>query len=583
MANTIFEKDEIISFTDNGREYRFKAIKDGEEGSGSVYGPAYDEINHCKVFLKKYTDPAPRCSWFADFVAYQHKIYEKIGNSEHAKNMIAGQKGYFQEPRGRFWQIIEFIDNSRDLKQYLEAPDTTWEQRKTFAAVFMYAMKVLHEEVGLVHGDLKPQNLLLVPAGQNYVIKLIDFDRPLLLDEGKIPWEEEGFLGSPGYYSPEHLRHIRPDTKSDVFTCGIILYEMLTGRHPYNGEYNTIQDLEALTVPAIPLLGSYGNAKQDQKISEMLQSMLDLDPSKRPTAAEVHECLTAVVVGGRRAPGKKTQLPIVQEMPFSAKRPGAADVVLLIDSTGSMGECIEAIKNKIHDFIHILATGTQEVLPVEDCRLRVVGYRDFTDCCANDTIAKKYRKFGGGGWFLDHPFTRNVEEMFHQLDSLKALGGGPPQESLLDALSLVMRAPVLPRGQENAENADQGHFWRSGGVGKVIVVFTDAGFHDEMSYSSAATKFDEGARYDFDLSGGNLDDVENAIHASHCKIYLFGPNIAQYEEFGELSKVVLLPSDENSGEGLVRSISDPGKFSSIIENIVKGISRSASECVDIPL
>ena len=68
MANIRFEKDQIIAGSYQGRPYRFQILKDAEEGSGSVYGPAMDLIANRKVFLKKYIDPAPRTEWLPAFI-----------------------------------------------------------------------------------------------------------------------------------------------------------------------------------------------------------------------------------------------------------------------------------------------------------------------------------------------------------------------------------------------------------------------------------------------------------------------------------------------------------------------------------
>lgn len=242
--NTIPKKGETISGSYNGCNYKYIMLKEGEQGSGSIYGPAMDEITGKKVFLKKYNDPGPKCRWYKDFLSYQKKIYEQFAKSEESAKLVAKAK-FFLEPNKRYWQEIEYIDNSKNLREYLDSSETTWEQRMTFAKVFMYAMKILHEDVRLVHADLKPENILLVPSsdGKSYQIKLIDFDRPILLDEEIIPWEKDaGFLGTQGYFSPEHLKGIRPITKSDIFTCGLILYELLSKNgKPYASDYQYIR------------------------------------------------------------------------------------------------------------------------------------------------------------------------------------------------------------------------------------------------------------------------------------------------------------------------------------------------------
>lgn len=613
MANTIFAKDEIIEGEYNGQPYKFRALKEGVEGSGSVYGPGLDLINDKKIFLKKYVDPAPRSPWFNAFVDYQNKIQEKIDKSNNAKQLIAGIHLYFQDERRRFWQTIEYVENSKDLQEYLKSKSTTWEQRITFAKVFMFAMKVLHQEVRLVHGDLKPANLLLVPQGKNnYSIKLIDFDRPILLDEAEIPWESsEGFIGSPGYYSPEHLKRERPTEKSDVFTCGLILYELLTKEgHPFN--YASVSKDYNVNEAAVPhLLGTFGSEKFDNEVADMLHRMLEPSPDDRPTAEEVHQAL----IRGNSATAPKTtsKTRTTKKPPFvdapvqlrDEREPlkGAADIVFLLDSTGSMGPCIAALKENIHVLIETLVRGDEQkgIVPVQDWRARVVGYRDFLDCNKNEKIANTYRKFGKGGWFISNPFTRDKDVLHSQLDSLKAFGGGAVRsnstvrlsrggsqgantesspESLLDALMLVLKSGYLPIEKQDDDSEDA-RAWRKNGVGRIVVVFTDAGFHPTMSYNAQNSFFEEAQLYPINLKGAGLDELENAIQTGFFKVYVFAPQKAEYDELSDLSNVMIMQSDEENG-GLSNMVNEE-HIARLIEDIIKGVSRSSSDFREIPL
>ena len=598
MADTIFRKDDIVEGEYDGKPYKFRALKGGVEGSGSVYGPGIDLIKNQKVFLKKYVDPAPRSPWFNAFVEYQNKIQDNIAKSRNARQLIAGIHLYFQDGRRRFWQAIEYVENSRDLKEYLESSATTWEQRMVFAKVFMFAMKVLHQEVHLVHGDLKPANLLLVPQGNNnFSIKLIDFDRPILLDEENIPWAQDaGYIGSPGYYSPEHQKRERPAEKSDIFTCGLILYELLTKEgHPFNFASVTA-DYNTNNAPIPHLLGSFGNEHLDNDVANMLHRMLEPNPNDRPTADEVHQillCRSGAVNSAESVAHQTTESARVSDpfgnmsvQPQTRQEPqkGAADIVFLIDATNSMRPCIDALKSHIHTFIEALVCGDEEkgIAPVEDWRARVVGYRDFLDCNKNGKIAKTYQKFGKGGWFLSKPFTKNEDELHDQLNSLKPFGGGKdPKESLLDALMLVLKSGYLPVNQQNDENTAEGIAWRKKGVGRIVIVFTDAGYHSVMSYASQNTHFEEGLAYPLNLKGAGLDELQNAIESGFFKIYVFAPSISDYDELSDLSNVMIMQSDDE--EGGLSNIVDDNHIARLIEDIIRGVSRSSSDYREIPL
>src|SRR4029450_12438554 len=106
----------------------------------------------------------------------------------------------------------------------------------TWTKVLLAGVAALHE-ARVVHCDLKPANAYLIAdptIGAGYQLKLIDMDFSVLADQ-RAPWHgHQGYVGSDNYRSPEPLtKGAVPGLASDVFTCGLILYELLAGVHPY--------------------------------------------------------------------------------------------------------------------------------------------------------------------------------------------------------------------------------------------------------------------------------------------------------------------------------------------------------------
>ena len=181
---------------------------------------------------------------------------------------------------------------------------------------------------------------------------------------------------------------------------------------------------------------------------------------------------------------------------------------------------------------------------------------------------------------INNAFTSDENELHRQLDSLKAFGGGPdPQESMLDALMLVMKSGYVSQARPGSGDA---YKWRTNGVGRVVIVFTDAGYHPEMAYGPSRTRFDEKDIYIQDLEGGGLDDIQTAIESGHFKIYIFAPDIKDYEEFSELSNVMIFNNGTENG-GFSATIEDGSAFTRLIDDIVKGVSRSSSDFRDMPM
>jgi len=253
------------------------------------------------VFLKQYKSPSCKVSWYSDYVDYQEDLKDRIEGS-FVKNMAVSFIDLFEEKAGpmTYFQVFEFVDGGEDLSKILERIELdsrsfSWEQRVIFAKVMMGSIRQLHA-AKIIHCDLKPENLQLFEEPEisaRYRLKLIDMDFSILSDK-KAPWHgEQGYVGTPGYLSPEHLAGKTPLMASDIFTCGLIMYELLAeGGHPYQldeEEYASAVQEHRVGVPK--LAGDMIGRAIDDHVAEMMYTCLSTDPSKRPTAEEVLDIL----------------------------------------------------------------------------------------------------------------------------------------------------------------------------------------------------------------------------------------------------------------------------------------------------
>ncbi len=127
--------------------------------------------------------------------------------------------------------IVMELVNGITLKDYMkEKGKLSADETVNCSSQIAKALAHAHER-GIIHRDIKPQNIMLLKDG---LIKVADFGIASLQNDIELPTEEA--LGSVHYIAPEQARGHQPDARSDIYSLGIVMYEMLTGKLPYNGE-----------------------------------------------------------------------------------------------------------------------------------------------------------------------------------------------------------------------------------------------------------------------------------------------------------------------------------------------------------
>jgi serine/threonine-protein kinase len=149
--------------------------------------------------------------------------------------------------------------------------------------------EVLQEahSIGLIHRDLKPSNLMVLDAGSpREKIKVMDFGLAKTTQRAKEisdAEQKEYMVGTPAYMSPEQARGEEIDPRSDIYSIGVILYELLTGRLPFPG-MNTMDAMLAHAIDAPPPMSSE-DVWITPAIERVVMSCLAKDPTQRPPSA----------------------------------------------------------------------------------------------------------------------------------------------------------------------------------------------------------------------------------------------------------------------------------------------------------
>jgi hypothetical protein len=140
-------------------------------------------------------------------------------------------------------------------------------------AVAAEALAYAHA-AGIVHGDIKPANLMRTAET---AVKIMDFG--LARGAGANLARDGGLLGTPAYMAPEQIRGQTVDGRADLFSLGVVLYELLTGARPFAGE--TISSVIYRVVHEEPRAASAVNPRVDAELSSLLRRALAKDPRER--------------------------------------------------------------------------------------------------------------------------------------------------------------------------------------------------------------------------------------------------------------------------------------------------------------
>jgi len=200
------------------------------------------------------------------------------------------------------FMVMEFLEG-RSLEGIIEASPITPVQAAAVMLDVCNALAAAHT-VGIVHRDLKPANIFVAKRGESLVPKILDFGISKITSAmGDIRMTRTGaVLGSPAYMSPEQARGRSDiDGRADIWAVGVILYEAVSGKLPFNGE-NYNQVMMSITLdPATPL--SMVAPHVDKDFLALVEACLQKDRDQRPANMEALAGMLDAYVAPRAADG----------------------------------------------------------------------------------------------------------------------------------------------------------------------------------------------------------------------------------------------------------------------------------------
>ena len=249
----------------------------GRGGMGHVYSAHHDEKGERREVVVKMIAPplAQQPQAMARFER-EAKRLDGLRHSNIVEMFDYGRDG------GRAYIVMEFVDGEL-LSDYMSRKG-----RLTLAEFVPIAAQVL-KGVGHAHSrdlmirDIKPANVMLCERkGRANFVKIIDFGLAKML-EGEEDITKQHFIGTSGYLSPEQIKGIHIDLRVDVYALGVLFYQMLSGRMPFEAENDTTllyKHVHEFPTPLSEVLPEGHNVPDE--LVHMIHDCLEKDPEQRP-------------------------------------------------------------------------------------------------------------------------------------------------------------------------------------------------------------------------------------------------------------------------------------------------------------
>jgi serine/threonine protein kinase len=245
----------------------------GEGGLGIVYG-AQDTRLHRPVAIK--------------FIRREHRDVAQIEEQFFKEAIHASQINHpnivtiydYGHYNAQPFIIMEFL-NGYTLDEFKLKPADDWQTFSLIALQILEALEVAHEN-RLFHGDIKPSNIMVVPSRTKIpTIKVFDFglSRILKIDLKQVVERDETLYGSINYMAPEQFRRDLIDGRTDLYAAGVIFYQMLSNRLPFEADDPHALIEKVVFTDPIPLKEQ--NTRIPNYIESSIMKLIEKDPARR--------------------------------------------------------------------------------------------------------------------------------------------------------------------------------------------------------------------------------------------------------------------------------------------------------------
>jgi serine/threonine protein kinase len=250
---------------------RYQIVDTIGTGATSRVARAFDPMIGRHVAIKLFSPQLAEGEGRERFI----KEARVVGQISHPSIVALHDMG-IDEASSTPYLVMEFVEG-QPLERMLEKGSVPFPRACAWIADIAMALHLAHRK-GIIHGDVKPANILVTEDGK---VKLTDFGMARLASRDA---KDTPLLGTPAYWCPEQILGKPQDARSDIFSLGVVLYEMVTGKRPFDAD--TLQGVCQRVMSSTPLPPSQINSSLPSGLNELVASCLEKDPAQRRNSAE---------------------------------------------------------------------------------------------------------------------------------------------------------------------------------------------------------------------------------------------------------------------------------------------------------
>jgi tetratricopeptide (TPR) repeat protein len=251
----------------------------GAGGMGEAW-LAEDRILHRRLVLKQLKGTQARAASDTAQAAQSGHLLSEAKRAAAVESPHIAQVYDVCSHRGEWLVAMEYVAG-QNLRAVLATPLTA-ERFFSLALQIAEAIEAAHAS-GILHCDIKPENIMVTEQG---FVKVLDFGLARMMatpgstgETVSLAGGAQGFAGTPGYIAPEVLRENQPTERSDIFSMGVVLYEMAGGKAPFKGK--SLADSVQMTLTGDPATLDVKARGLPAELNRVMQKALMKDPERR--------------------------------------------------------------------------------------------------------------------------------------------------------------------------------------------------------------------------------------------------------------------------------------------------------------